>query len=207
VAEIGAEAKRQQAHAVGEALLATLAEARVTAAPVEFVARIREALRDLRGPVMGWDPSEQFENGASALLAGGGLDISAPRTHEPDPIAETLSMYVALLAASTDVSGASERLGVDASRIRQRLRARTLFGIRQEDGWRIPLAQLDEDGEVHGLGQVLSALREGLHPVSVWRWLTLPNTELEIADRPVSPIVWLRSGGDVKRARSVAADL
>ena len=205
--EFEPDPERQRAHIVGEALVATLDEAGLTTAPVEFVARIREALRDLRGPIIGWDPSEQFDTAASDLLGEGGLDLSPPRTDEPDPISETLSMYVALLAESMDVAGASQRLGVDDSRIRQRLRARTLFGIREEEGWRIPLAQFDEDGEVRGLGQVLSTLRPGLHPVSVWRWLTLPNTELEIDDRRVSPVVWLRSGGDIQRARSVAADL
>ncbi len=205
--EVELDPKRRTAHLVGEALVATLDEAGLTTPPVEFVARIRAALRDVRGPIIGWDPSEQFDPVASDLLAKGGLDLSPPRRDEPDPVSEAFSMYVALLAASTDVAGASQRLGVDDSRIRQRLRARTLFGIREEEGWRIPLAQFEEDGEVRGLGQVLSALRRGLHPVSVWRWLTLPNTELEIDDRRVSPILWLRSGGDIQRARSVAADL
>jgi len=54
---------------------------------------------------------------------------------------------------------------------------------------------------------VFISLREGLHPVSAWRWLTLPNQDLELEGQSVSPLDWLKSGGNIELVRSLAEDL
>ncbi len=207
MAELGVRSGGNEAHALAEELAATIVEARLTGPPADLVARIRASLREIQGPVIAWDPSEQFGADTVALLERGGMDVSPLRAVEPDPIADTVGMHAALLADSASVAEASRLLGVDDSRVRQRLRARTLFGIREEDGWRIPRAQFQGEVEVRGLGRILATLRQELHPVSVWRWLILPNTELEVSGQHVSPLAWLRSGGDIDHVRSVAADL
>ncbi len=188
-------------------LVRALDASQLSAEPARFVARVREAIEEMRGGFASAAPDEQLDDRTVAFLRKGGLDMSPPREREPDPIAETAARYAALLADSTDVAGVVRRLGVDESRIRRLLRGRAIFGFKEEDGWRIPIAQFDESSQVRGLRQVFANLREDLHPVSVWRWLTLPNEDLELEDRAVSPMDWLKSGGDIQLVRSLAADL
>ena len=49
---------------------------------------------------------------------------------------------------SVDTSNATATAGVDASRVRHRLAARQLLGIRRTDGWRLPAWQFGADGRV-----------------------------------------------------------
>ncbi len=101
-------------------------------------------------------------------------------------------------------------LGVDDSRVRQRLTKRSLYGIKLPDGWRLPAFQFDpaRPGRlVPGIGRVLPRLDPALHPVAVYRWFTLPNVDLVLDDTPVSPLDWLRSGGDPTEVAALAADL
>ena len=50
----------------------------------------------------------------------------------------------------------------------------------------------------------LPVLPADLHPLSVAGFLTTPQPDLRIGGRPVSPLEWLRSGGDVDPVLSVA---
>ena len=188
-------------------LIRALDASQLSAEPARFVARVREAIEEMRGAVASGAPDEHLDDRTVELLRSGGLDMSPPRGSEPDPVAATAARYAALMADSMDVAGVAERLGVDESRVRRLLRERALFGFREEDGWRVPAAQFDPNGQVRGLRQVFGELREGLHPVSVWRWLTLRNPDLELEGLSVSPLDWLKSGGDIALVRSLAADL
>ena len=58
--------------------------------------------------------------------------------------------------------------------------------------------------------KVNTALPLDLHPVEVHDWYTQPDLELFVGDdidTPLSPLVWLRSGGDVKRLVRLAQQL
>ena len=188
-------------------LLEALDASQLSAEPARFVARVKEAIREMRGAVAVGAPEEQLDERTVEFLRSGGLDMSPARQDEPDPVAGTAARYAALLADSTDVAGVVGRLGVDESRVRRLLRERAIFGFKEEDGWRVPIAQFDVTGQVRGLRQVFVGLRDGLHPVSAWRWLTLPNEDLELEGQSVSPLDWLRSGGDIQLVRSLAEDL
>jgi len=188
-------------------LLRALDASHLSAEPARFVARVREAIQEMRGTIVSGSPDEQLDDRTVELLRQAGIDMSPPRDSEPDPVADTAARYAALLADSTDVAGVVGRLGVDESRVRRLLRERAIFGFKEDDGWRVPMAQFDEGSQVRGLRQVFADLREELHPVSVWRWLTLPNQDLEIEGRTVSPLVWLKSGGEVQLVRDLATDL
>jgi hypothetical protein len=158
-------------------LLQALDASQLSAEPARFVARVKEAIREMRGAVASGAPEEQLDERTVELLRSGGLDMSPAREDEPDP------------------------------RVRRLLRERAIFGFKEEDGWRVPIAQFDTTGQVRGLRQVFVGLRAGLHPVSAWRWLTLPNEDLELEGQSVSPFDWLRSGGDIQLVRSLAEDL
>ena len=81
----------------------------------------------------------------------------APAAGELDPLTATTADYLALLSTSLTVADAATCLNVDRSRIRQRLRARSLFGIEQNGEWRrtVPTVMDRDDGSL--VAQVVSA--------------------------------------------------
>lgn len=112
--------------------------------------------------------------------------------------ARGITAYADLLARS--VSGDAEMakvLGVDTSRISQRVRERSLFFVTEDDVRFYPLWQLGIRGDatVPGLKAVLRELDARLHPIVVDHWFTTPSNELQIGDENVSPADWLRTGG------------
>jgi hypothetical protein len=148
-----------------------------------------------------------FDERTIALLEQGGLDVRAPVESAPDIAVETNAKALKLLSESLDVDGVATLLGVDPSRVRQRLRARTLYGVRDGGGWRVPEAQFANREQIRGLGRVFQCLRDGQHPVAIWNWLTNPDPDLEADGRPMSPLDWLRTGGDVDIVCSIATEL
>jgi hypothetical protein len=146
------------------------------------------------------------------FLEEAGVDLAelAPRDRgAASPLALTAADYAALLATSLTVQDLATRLGIDESRVRQRLARHTLFGIKDVKGWRIPRFQLDDNGWtlVPGLYRVAPHW-EGIHPVEVSRWFTLPHVDLEDAEgNPVPPRAWLLSGGDPETVAGLAEEL
>jgi hypothetical protein len=164
------------------------------------------AISDLRsGRVT--DPATQFTEDERAALVAGGLDLSPRRSTEPDPIADTATRFVALLADSADVGEVAKNLRVTRARVRQRAIERTLFAIREDDEWRFPRAQFMDGMPLRGLSGVVSALAADLHPVAAWRFLTEPSPDLELMGDPVSPMTWLRSGGSPEPVVAIAHEL
>jgi hypothetical protein len=98
-------------------------------------------------------------------------------------------------------------MGVDPSRVRQLLAGHRLLASRDGGEWRILDVQFSGEGLVPNIGQVVSALPEGMPPLAAARWLRAPEPDLEIAGESVSPIEWLTAGGEPERVRSLAADL
>ena len=129
------------------------------------------------------------------------------------PELRTAAAYAGVLASAVSVQQAARRLGVDASRVRQRLASHTLYGVRVDGAWRLPLFQFTDDGRrvIPGIGD-LAPTFEGLHPVDVATWFTSPHVDLVLSTRSaaggaedtadaaeahVSPRGWLLGGGDV----------
>lgn len=149
-----------------------------------------EALPEVGEAVAGFTPRE-----LEALRAGG-LDLAPTHAQEPDPLAETAARYAALLATSLTVTEAARRLGVDASRVRQRLAAHTLYGVKVAGGWRLPAFQFDGNRVLPGWDVVARALPADLHPLAVAAWAEQPDPDLEGDGQALSPRDWLRTGGD-----------
>ncbi len=118
----------------------------------------------------------------------------------PDVVAKararTAARRAALLRHSLTTHEAAQRLGVNESRVRQRLAAHTLYGIRGHRGWLLPAFQFAERGEVRGLSRVLPKLRPDVDPLGVQTWFLLPTDELVHDGEPLSPRDWLQAGGD-----------
>jgi excisionase family DNA binding protein len=155
------------------------------------------------------DPSKEFSEEEIMVLEEGGLDLS-PQEAGPDPLARTAAKYVALLASALTTKEAAEVLEVGESRVRQRLREKTLYGMKAGRENRLPAFQFAAGKEVPGIGKVLKHVDSSLHPVAVLNWFMLPNPDLFLDEEeasPVSPRHWLLSGSDPKVLARLAEDL
>src|SRR5262249_3717715 len=90
---------------------------------------------------------------------------------------------------------------VSDSRVRQRRANRTLWAIEDAGGWVFPALQFENvDGQrrqIRHFDQVLPAISPDIHPLAVARLLTTAQPDLVLDGQPVSPVQWLRNGGDV----------
>ena len=126
-----------------------------------------------------------------------------------DPMAVYAAEFGAILTTSLSAARVGERLGgVTAVRVRQMIRERSLYALRLEGQWRIPVFQFQDEGLVPNIVAVNPALPRTLDPVSVQRWYTSPDPELETAGGNVlSPLDWLRAGMDPAPVTWIARDL
>jgi len=175
----------------------------------ELEALIEEALIQIVPARRVAQPSRELTPEESAALLRGGVNPDWRRDSAENPIVRTAATYAAVLASSLTVAQAASLLGIDASRVRHRLAERTLYGIREKSGWRIPAFQFSPSGLVPGIDQVIPRLPSTLHPLAVIGWFTRPNPDLhDDADQmPISPLDWLQTGRDpepvARLARSV----
>src|SRR5688572_8905137 len=135
------------------------------------------------------DPCKELSEGEIMVLEEGGLDLS-PQEAGPDPLARTAAKYVALLASALTTKEAAQVLAVGESRIRQRLREGTLYGVKAGRENRLPAFQFEGGREVPGIAEVLTRMDRSVHPVAVLNWFALPNPDLYLDEeeaRPVSP--------------------
>jgi hypothetical protein len=160
-----------------------------TAALVEFV--------DRAGPLalVELDPKGYFGERQQAVLRKVGASLEPLHASELGPVAGLAAAHAELVAHSLTVAEVARRLGVDNSRVRQRIYAHSLYAFKHQGAWLIPASQLRWRKLVPGLDTVVSALAPALHPVAVSRWFTTPNTDLVLGDAAVSPIGWLAAGG------------
>jgi hypothetical protein len=87
-----------------------------------------------------------------------------------DPLTRSITDYMALLETSYSTTQAAKYLKVDASRVRQRLREHSLFGIDYDGEKRLPRFQFERAHVIRRLREVLAALPEGLNPLDVAEW-------------------------------------
>ena len=143
-----------------------------------------------------------------ALLDRAGVDVEEHPDRE-DPMMVYATEFGAILATSLSATRAGERLGgVTAVRVRQMIRERSLYALRLEGRWRIPIFQFQDEGLVPNIVAVNPALPRTLDPVSVLRWYTRPDPELEATGGDVlCPLDWLRAGMDPAPVVKLARDL
>lgn len=173
-------------------------EAAFSDALAEFADRTGPlALVDLR-------PSDYFGDAQRDVLRELGATLEPLRAGQVGPIAGLAVAHGQLVAQSLTVATVAGRLGVDASRVRQRIYARSLYGFKHRGAWLVPAFQLDRGGLLPGLAAVVRQLSPRLHPVAVSRWFTTPNQDLVLGGDTVSPAVWLAAGAPVEPVSELA---
>lgn len=126
-----------------------------------------------------------------------------------DPLIRSQAEYMALLEESLSAAEAAKLLRVDVSRVRQRLRERSLYGLEYEGSWRLPRFQFERRLVIPGLAQVLKELPSDLFPLDAVDWFLLPDPELQSDSdaSPLSPREWLLSGRAIATVARLARDL
>jgi len=143
-----------------------------------------------------------------SLLEQAGVEVEeSPR--RADPMIAYAIESAAILTTSLSPAQAGERLGgVTAVRARQLIRERSLYALRLEGRWKIPVFQFGDEGLVPNIGAVNEALPATLDAVSVLRWYTCTDPELEAPGGEIlSPLDWLRSGMEPAPVAALAQDL
>lgn len=156
------------------------------------------------------DPRKELKAEQIELLARGGFELDRLEFGLEDPIARTAFEYAVLRATALTTQQAAKRLGVNDSRVRQRLSERTLYGIKAGDEWRLPAFQFARKGLVPGIERVFPRLPRSLNPVAVHRWFHTPNPDLEEREgrgKALTPLQWLQSGSAPDAVAELAAGL
>lgn len=169
-------------------------------APEGLNASLRLVLDEMPITLYG-EPTEELTPEEQAVLAEGGVHLGA--TPGRDPLAETAVQYAAIIESSLTTKEAATRMAIPESQVRQMIARRTLYSILLNNRRYIPIFQFEKDGPlVANITKVNAALSPDLHPVEVYDWFTQPDSDLFVGDdvdATMSPLSWLRSGGDVKK--------
>ena len=181
----------------------------ITDTPQLFEQVVSEALTSVLGKRYRTDPATSLTAAERDALRRGGMDLAPVEWGREDPLLRTAAEFAVLVASAYTVSQVAELLRVEPSRIRQRLAARTLYGVKERASWRLPRFQFEDEQLVPNIGTVFTHLRDGLHPVGAWRWFTTANPDLVVGEDeiPVSPLEWLRAGYDAVLVADLAAEI
>jgi hypothetical protein len=151
-----------------------------------------------------------LSKGELAALAAVGLSAEPwPAGRADDPLTQSVVDYVALIETSLSTAEVARMLRVDVSRVRQRLREHSLFGVEYEGEWRLPTFQFERRTVLPGLATVLGALPAEMNALEVAEWFLSPNPDLELEgkDQPLSPREWLLRGLPPERVAELARGL
>jgi hypothetical protein len=186
------------------ALENVLARAGLKVDATEFLGLVEEAARKLSPPNP--DPSHYFSTDQQAALTDVGLDLSPDSENEADFRARTVATHAVLAESALTVGEAARAMQVDDSRIRHRLKEGRLTGWKDQ-GWRLPAWQFNGSGVLPGLEVILKALPKDQPALVVAAFMSTPQSDLLINDRPATPRQWLLAGGDPKLAARLIAML
>ncbi len=179
-----------------------------TAVALVDVTKDRLRLRFVR-PSLPEDESAILTSSEEAALARGGVEKVSDDDVQVVQ-ARAAMEYDELLRTSLTIDEAAKRLGVNASRIRQRLAERSLYGLKDGSRWFLPAFQFSSKGLVPGVSVVVQKLPPDIGAVAAARWFRSPNPDLctrDAEEMALTPLQWLVSGNPPKAAAELAAAL
>lgn len=187
------------------ALETVLARAGLKVTATEFLSLVEDAARRLTTPQI--DPAVHFTERERVALADSGLNLTPLDTAEADPRARAVAEQAVLRDTALTVGQAADRVGVDSSRIRHRISERRLLGWKDRGGWRLASWQFTEDGVLPGLDVVLATMPADQPALVLANFMTTPQDDLEMGERPATPRDWLLSGGDPHPVAELASTI
>lgn len=101
------------------------------------------------------------------------------------------------------VRQAADRLHLSPSAVRRRIHVGHLYAYRVDNRLLLPPWQFHADTVLPCLPEVLAALPDDAHPMTLAGFMTLPSDECD----DLSPAEWLSSGLDLERVRFAATAL
>lgn len=143
---------------------------------------------------------------ASALDAVGAIAATADEVSRQT--LGTTARYAALLAGALRTAEVAALLGVSDGRVRQKLRDRALYAIDDPAGrgHLFPRFQFDGGRPLPGLGEVLTALPDGVHPLAVESFFLEESPDLDPdldGDDGPAPVAEPAAAADLARAREM----
>jgi len=144
-----------------------------------------------------------------AALQRVGANLRPWQDEANDPLTRTVTDYMALLESSYSTREVADFLKVDASRIRQRIRERSLYGLEYEGEWYLPRFQFERNRVLPGLAEVLGGLRTEVSALDVAEWFLNSNADLEVpgGGSVLSPREWLLRGLAADAVAGLAREL
>jgi len=164
-----------------------------------------------RHPLTTFPPSSQdLSENDIKLLEEGGFPKAPNDISLSDNIAIIAGEVGVMIASALSQSQAAQLLGVNQSRIRQRISQTTLYAITGNNRTKVlPSFQFTEKGALPGLEKVLPAINKEAHPVVIQRFFVTASVDLYSDELKInlSPRDWLISEHSPKLIVRMAADL
>jgi hypothetical protein len=154
-------------------------------------------------------PERALTTGEFDALRRVGLAPDADTARDADRARQgALHAWFLIYRDAYTTQSVADMLGVHPSRIRQRLKERTLMALDDAGELRIPAMFFEDGAELPGLRRVLPAVSEEVRPLEVLSWLATPSSELEDSNgRPRAPREYLLATGDADRVIPLAQAL
>jgi len=142
------------------------------------------------------------------VLESAGFPVDT-KVVDPSPVAARAARYQHILSTSLTTQRAGKKLGVNASRVRQRLLAMPpeLYGIRRGNEWLLPAFQFGTKGLVPNIQRVIARLSPDIDPVAVDGWFRRANIDLVHDGQSLSPLEWLSQGLQFEPVANLAEDI
>jgi len=174
-------------------------------APEKLNDALQAAIGQLETTIYG-PSSTELTTSEVAMFERAGVDLQEhPR--RDDPMMAYATEFAAILATSLTPADVAGTLDLTPVRVRQMIREGSLYAIRIEGRWHVPVFQLDGAAMIPNIGQVNERL-VGLDAVSLMRWYTNRDPELDNPDgKNLTPLEWLKAGRDVKVLLAIAPDV
>ena len=143
------------------------------------------------------------------VLTDAGVDLNTEA--RTDPLGATAALFASIIGTGLTTDEAARRLDLRQNCVRQMIARRTLYSGLLDNRRYIPLFQFEAGGGlIPNITEVNAALPDDLHPVDVYDWYTRADPDLFVGDdidAPMSPLAWLRNGGDVESVLTLARRL
>lgn len=177
---------------------------------------VQSALREFRERVSPGQFRQQPTLTPERALTAGELRalqrVGLAPTSETAPRAERarknalFSFFEAYQSAHT-ANEVATMLGVNASRVRQRVKEHSLIALTDAGEMRFPALQFERNKELPGLREVLRAMPQDIKAMEVLAWLTTPTRELAEGESARTPRDFLLETGDVHAVVELAKAL